>query len=817
MRRKEVIAKLEEVVEFTEWEKAIAGKRQTERWRGYLLHTADAVAAGFMTKDRGKWSITNEGRAALGLGEDGLLDAAREAYSAEKRANKASDSDGEEQAVRGKGSEQRAQIFKAGLGILARSPNGSMPVDDFLRALPSELSEELVEALEERRSDWVENYGYQTFYRAARIKWIDRRSGTWTLKPKGQKALEEYPDAMVLWETARKFSKQEPGLEEKLPYLGTVEDFSGLPPALYRSNSATVGQLVSDIQQGTLALPDIQRPFVWKNTKVRDLLDSMFRGFPFGYILTWKNPTETKIRRIGEDEKGTELPHALVIDGQQRLTSLYTVMTGEAVLDANFRKRQIRIAFHPIQASFEVADAALERSPEWIHDISDIFTEPMGAMAVARGYLEKLEAAREIKDQHRRAAEQNIQRLVNLKNTQLGVLEIGLEADEEQVAEIFVRINSKGQNLRQADFILTLLAVFWEEGREQLEDFARACRVPSASREASPFNRQLQPGADDMVRVVVAFSHRRARLSAAYQVLRGKDAEKGIVTEEARDKNLALLQVAQERVLDAGNWHEFLKVLSAAGYRNARQIQSMNTALYTYAFFLLGRETYGVQLQELRALIARWFTLCAIKGRYVGGASESRMDEDLARLRGLEEGDAAGFTKALEGVMAAELTNDYWALTMPARLESSSVRSASAYFAAQCVLGSKALWSELPVSELFDPQKISTREDLEIHHLYPKAWLKKNGFDSVRQYNQIANYALLEWSDNSLVADRSPAEYAPEMDARVPAEDHEAMREAHALPERWWELEYPEFLAQRRVLMASVIRAAFERLSAGRG
>jgi hypothetical protein len=207
--------------------------------------------------------------------------------------------------------------------------------------------------------------------------------------------------------------------------------------------------------------------------------------------------------------------------------------------------------------------------------------------------------------------------------------------------------------------------------------------------------------------------------------------------------------------------------------------------------------------------------MAVITSRYVGGSSESQMEEDLARLRPLEKGDSAGFKAALEDAMAAELTSDFWTTTLPTRLESSSSRSAAPFFAAQCVMNTKALFSELSVSALLDPETVSTREDVEVHHLFPKAWLKKKGYGTVREYNQIANYALLEWTDNNAVSDKDPAEYVPEMEARIPNSQRGEARTAHALPNTWWEMEYTEFLQQRRVLMAEVIRQAFERMGEG--
>ncbi len=328
---------------------------------------------------------------------------------------------------------------------------------------------------------------------------------------------------------------------------------------------------------------------MWKNTKVRDLLDSVFRGFPFGYLMTWKSPDDVNHTTLGGHASGSTVPHALVVDGQQRLTSLYAVMTGHEIVDKKFKKRRIQIAFHPISARFEVADAAIRKNPEWLADVSAVFTDRMGALSVVQSYLTRLEAVREITPEHRRAVETNVSRLVNLSNLPVHVLEIGAEANEEQVAEIFVRINSTGQRLRQADFILTLLAVFWEDARVGLEEFAKACRIPPADDTPAPFNRKLQPDPDALVRVVVAVGHHRARLSAAYQVLRGKDARTGETSAESRRRNLQILASAQADALSVANWHEFLKVLSVAGFRHRKLIGSEVSALFAYSLFLIGR------------------------------------------------------------------------------------------------------------------------------------------------------------------------------------------------------------------------------------
>jgi len=608
LHRQDVMAKMEEDLDFTAWEAEASGEDGPPRWRKYLNYkTSEAVRIGYMIKDWGTWTLTDAGQQALALlGPHELHQLTYEHYRdwyAERHQDD-DDEDSDSSAASPRSSSltwTKCHIVHAGLHLLSRAPGKQLEASRLLNQLPGLVPEDAADALAAHDPNWPGTYGVNSLYLAVRVNWLQRKSGTWSLTPAGIQALEHYTNPKDLWTAARTIVGRDNSELPPPPYLGNVSPSAHLPQTLYSNQSATVSHLVSEIDHGSLALPDIQRPFVWKNTKVRDLLDSMFRGFPFGFILTWKSPSETRgkairTKAIGSGEKGRSTPLALVIDGQQRLTSLFAVMTGKPVLDSHFRARKIQIAFHPIRGAFEVADAAIRRNPEWISDISTIFADSMGALSVLRTYLEQLEIARTIEQDHRDAAEQNIVRLVGLKNTPLGVLEISDRADEEQVADIFVRINSKGQNLKQADFILTLLAVFWEDGREQLENFARACRVPSTSTTANPFNHLLKPGADEMIRVVVTVSHRRAKLSAAYQVLRGKDPASGQITPEARDANLAMLAEAQKEVLDSANWHEFLKCLQAAGFVAPSMLTSMNAALMSYSLFLIGRRTYGLKL-----------------------------------------------------------------------------------------------------------------------------------------------------------------------------------------------------------------------------
>lgn len=137
--------------------------------------------------------------------------------------------------------------------------------------------------------------------------------------------------------------------------------------AQYEVNNSSIQTLLSWIRSGEIAIPEIQRPFVWDSTKVRDLIDSLYAGFPVGYIIVWKNPDiRLKDGSISSGKK-------ILIDGQQRITALQAAIVGEPVIGSNYRKKRIQIAFHPIEQRFEVANSAIEKDGSWIPDIAPLY------------------------------------------------------------------------------------------------------------------------------------------------------------------------------------------------------------------------------------------------------------------------------------------------------------------------------------------------------------------------------------------------------------------------------------------------------------
>lgn len=570
--------------------------------------------------------------------------------------------------------------------------------------------------------------------------------------------------------------------------------------------------LLHYIEIGDIGLPDIQRPFVWSNAKVRDLFDSMYRGFPVGYFLFWENAQPNGNKKIGVDGKAHAVPSRLIVDGQQRLTSLYAVFSGKPVIDADYKERNIEIAFRPRDGKFEVADAATRRDPEWIPNISDMWASKKSSRKLVNDFIEQVSAKTPLTEAEEEHMAHSLDRLFDLQKYPFTALEIAPTVDEEQVADIFVRINSEGVKLNQADFILTLLSVFWDEGRSSLETFCRLARqAPVGGQKASPFNHFIQPDPDQLLRVAIAYGFGRGRLKSVYQILRGKDVDTGIFSVEQREKQFDILKDAQNVCLDLTNWHQFLSALIGAGYRSAEMISSQNALLYAYAFYLIGRVRFRIPERDLQKAIGRWFFATSLTGRYTS-SPETIMDADLNRLKPIKNGET--FLKALDDIISSELTNDFWSITLPANLDSSSARNPElfAYVAAQNRLGAPVLFSHKRVSELLDPALQTKKKALERHHLFPRAWLERNGVDDLRQINQMANYALLEWPDNIDISDDEPKSYVEVIKARLKQDDWDRMHQMHALPAGWETMSYDRFLVERRKLMADIIRQGFETL-----
>ncbi len=585
---------------------------------------------------------------------------------------------------------------------------------------------------------------------------------------------------------------------------------------VFKTTDYTIGKLIEDIEIGDIALPDIQRPFVWykKISKVRDLFDSIYRGYPIGYLLFWENANRTDYKNIGFEEKKRKIPRFLIIDGQQRLTALFAVMKNQEVLTPDYEKRKIKIAFKPLDSTFKVGDAATDRDPEYIADLSSLWAGE-GDFAIISSFIASLKEKREISKDEEKAISANIQSLININKYPLTALEIAPNLEEEIVSDIFVRINSAGVSLTQADFILTLLSVYWEEGRKEIEQFCIDSRkVPEKETRFSSFNYLIKPDPDDMLRVLVGLTFHRAKMKDVYSIIRGRDMETGEFSEDLRTQQFDKLKLNLPTILHNTNWQSFLKVLIGGGYKDEELISSKSAVLYSYILYLIGKQNFNTQNHELQRIIGRWFVMASLTGRY-SSSPETAFEKDLNRVK---EFNTDGFTAGLEKIISENLTNDFWDITLVGQMETSSARSpeANAFYASLNKLGSPVLFSRKLVGDLYDPSLKIKKKRLEKHHIFPRNYLiSKYGFDKNKdkaKINQIANLTFLEFEDNIEISDDKPSEYFAMVQKRFGENEIQEMLAQHAIPENFYHLEYDEFLQKRRKLMAGIIRKAFNKI-----
>ncbi len=585
---------------------------------------------------------------------------------------------------------------------------------------------------------------------------------------------------------------------------------------VFKTTDYTIGKLIEDIEIGDIALPDIQRPFVWykKISKVRDLFDSIYRGYPIGYLLFWENANRTDYKNIGFEEKKRKIPRFLIIDGQQRLTALFAVMKNQEVLTPDYEKRKIKIAFKPLDSTFKVGDAATDRDPEYIADLSSLWAGE-GDFAIISSFIASLKEKREISKDEEKAISANIQSLININKYPLTALEIAPNLEEEIVSDIFVRINSAGVSLTQADFILTLLSVYWEEGRKEIEQFCIDSRkVPEEETQFSSFNYLIKPDPDDMLRVLVGLTFHRAKMKDVYSIIRGRDMETGEFSEDLRTQQFDKLKLNLPTILHNTNWQSFLKVLIGGGYKDEELISSKSAVLYSYILYLIGKQNFNTQNHELQRIIGRWFVMASLTGRY-SSSPETAFEKDLNRVK---EFNIDGFTAGLEKIISENLTNDFWDITLVGQMETSSARSpeANAFYASLNKLGSPVLFSRKLVGDLYDPSLKIKKKRLEKHHIFPRNYLiSKYGFDKNKdkaKINQIANLTFLEFEDNIEISDDKPSEYFAMVQKRFGEDEIQEMLAQHAIPDNFYKFEYDEFLQKRRKLMAGIIRKGFNKI-----
>ena len=586
---------------------------------------------------------------------------------------------------------------------------------------------------------------------------------------------------------------------------------------LFERVDRKVGNLLDDVINGRIGLPDLQRPFVWADSKVRNPFDSMMKGFPIGYVMLWASPSDyTNTKSIGVGDKEFKRPDDLVIDGQQRLTSLLDAISGIEVLDKNFKPRRIKISFDPLEKDFQVWTQAFERSHQYIADISDVFKahDNLEISKFRRTLISRINEGRkknekpELTDEEQDRIEDNINALLSLRNYTIPTLRILSKADEEDVAEIFRRVNSGGQNLNENNFIETLLAVYDNDMHDRIKKFCSDSRIPAPN---TSYNQIIDVDPSHIIRVAIAYGFHRARMRYGYKLLRGDDLDTGITSAETREKNLQIFRESLDRVINLNDWHAFINLFAEAGYLGKDQIRSNYVVVYSYVFFLMGKYEFNVSPLELRQVIVRWIFMSTITSFY-SSSPETTVERQMADLRNVHDGSE--FVEYLDNSIKLKMNETYFSVELVNDLTSSSAISPLwfGYVASINVLGTTMLFSNTPQSKYWIIGADGDKKAIDKHHIFPKHYLEKIGITSDRDRNQLANFTYLDYNTNIDISDDAPALYIERFKGRLGEESFAKHLADNAIPMGFEHMNYFEFLEERRKLMAGIIKKAYQKL-----
>lgn len=592
----------------------------------------------------------------------------------------------------------------------------------------------------------------------------------------------------------------------------------------------SVSAILGLIDAGQFVIPEIQRPFVWKRSQVRDLIDSLYNGYPTGYIITWKNPdVRTK------DGKTSNGKHVL-IDGQQRVTALMAAISGIEVMDDDFHKDRIKIAFNPLTTDptkrFEVQDVSHLRDKKWIPDISVLFKPDFKQRAFENAYAEANDGV-DLDE-----LSETLTKLKGIANRQVGVIELDHSLDIDEVTEIFIRINSKGTALSQSDFVMSKMAADTVHGGNMMRkvvdyfchlavkpefystvqkdaEFAQTSYAGKIKWLAQDNEDIYDPDYGDMLRVAFMYSFSRGRMTELVSLLSGRDFLTREFKEEIVEDSYKKLDDGLQAFINEYNFAQFVLAIKGAGFKSSKLLTSKMTLDFGYMLYLKLLKDETIPNAQIKHYVQRWFVLTTLTGRYAG-SPETTMSRDI---RLIEE---KGFVNFLEETERSVLADTFWEVTLPQNLETISVNSPAfnTFLAAQINMNKNSLFMHgTMISDLLN---ISG----DVHHIFPKAYLKKNGIESKSRYNQVANYTYLDTQVNKAISDDAPIDYfsrvvnqcatgKPEIGNITDLDTLKQNMAENALPEEIIGMtvtDYNEFLNMRRHLMAKMIETYYKQL-----
>ncbi len=591
----------------------------------------------------------------------------------------------------------------------------------------------------------------------------------------------------------------------------------------YKITQYSVSSILGYVENSQIAIPEIQRPFVWKGEEVRALIDSLYEGYPIGYLIVWQN-SQVRVRNFGKG--GTK---KILIDGQQRVTALMAALLGKEVLDEQYQSHRIRIAFNPLagkgEERFAVCDTKHEEDSRWIPDISIFFRRDFSFRQFEKEYKEANP------DEDFTLLEESVDTLKEIVKHQVGVIELSFLLDIDVVSEIFIRINLQGKPLNQEDFVMSKISVNEQYGgdyiRNCIDYFCHLLREPSfyqvlQQNETEFFNSEYGkaltwcrneeqslyiPSYADVLKVVLISYFGKTRIGDLVHLLSGRDGEKKIFSKKEISKKVS--EEAFEK-LGAGvkafvceeNFQGFQKALKKAGYSCSRLLYSQSVLNYCYAMYLL-MYRQGIGEKERESLLSKWITMAMITGHYQSGG-ESTVQKDYANAQ--EE----GFASYLAQIEELKLTDEFYNNILSEKFTSTTARTAPflAYVATQCARGVHSLYSDVTIEELY-------KNKTESYQILPKAYLAKCGYKTREIYGQVANLTYISKETKDIIRKKSPVDYKEDLEKAIGIEKIRTSLKENGLAETIFtanETDVIQILDDRRRQMALEIRDFYKTL-----
>lgn len=591
----------------------------------------------------------------------------------------------------------------------------------------------------------------------------------------------------------------------------------------YKLTQYSINEILNYVEASQIAIPQLQRPFVWKGKQVKELIDSLYQGYPIGYLIVWQNSS------VRLKEGGKSFGKKILIDGQQRITALMAAILGKEILDESYQKKRIQIAFNPCakeeEDSFVVYSSKYENDLRWIPDISVLFKRDFAYRRFESEYLEKNP------DADPKVLDEAVSRLKDIAGNEVGVVELSFLLDIDVVTEIFIRINSQGKPLNQEDFAMSKISVNEEMGgdllQKAIDHFCHLSLTPEDAKELLSKDKEFTdseygqsvawladikqnlyvPSYSDVLKTAFAYKFGKVKIGELVNLLSGKNTEKKEISQELATESFSKLRDGIMDYMAKDNFGTFIDILLDAGFVHEKMMGSKGLMNGTYSMFLLMKEE-GLSGEELASYTMKWYLMSSLTGRYQTG-----MDSLIAKdFKAVKE---KGIRSYFEEVEASLLSRSFWEESLPEKLKTTMVRSScyAAYLAAMAKAGEYSLFSHSKtMKELLESQT-------ENSQIFPKTFLEKNGIKSKELYGQVANCIYIDKEVKTALKRKAPTDYLKKMfeeegekvkigQEEFTKEEILASLKVNAIPGETADMEvedFEEFLADRRDMMKDKI------------